>query len=56
MTDILTSGREHDEYVRLKSLVTQALWAHELSLESLQALVEARVDPRHDHLNALMDK
>ena len=23
---------------------------------SLQALVEARVDPRHDHLNALMDK
>jgi hypothetical protein len=42
--------------MRLKSLATRALWAHELSTEALQALAEASVDPEYSHLDALMDE
>jgi hypothetical protein len=55
VTEVLVSKHDYDEYVRLRGLATRALWAHELSPESLQALTEARVDPRHDPLDALMD-
>jgi PHD/YefM family antitoxin component YafN of YafNO toxin-antitoxin module len=56
VTEVLMSKRDYDEYVRLKSLATRAFWVHELSDETIAALEEARVDPRHDHLNALMDE
>lgn len=55
-TEVLMSKRDYDEYIRLKSLATQSLWAHELSGDALGALADARVDPRHDHLNALLDE
>ncbi|CAN5231573.1 hypothetical protein BH11PSE2_BH11PSE2_21520 [soil metagenome] len=55
VTEVLMSKHEYDEYVRLKSMATRSLWAHEISAEALTALAQARVDPRHDHLNALMD-
>ena len=55
VTEVLISKHDYDEYVRLKSLETRALWVSELSDDAIAALVDARVDPRHDHLDALMD-
>ena len=55
VTEVLMSKHDYDEFVRLKSLATRAQWAHELSTESLTSLSEARVDPAHDHLDALLD-
>jgi hypothetical protein len=55
VTEVLISKHDYDEYVRLKSLATRALWVSELSDDAIAALVDARVDPRHDHLDALMD-
>jgi hypothetical protein len=49
------SKHDHDEYVRLNASSTRAFWADELPPETLQALVESRMDPRHDELNALLD-
>jgi PHD/YefM family antitoxin component YafN of YafNO toxin-antitoxin module len=54
VTEVLVSKRDYDEYVRLKSMATRSLWLHELSADSLAALAEARVDPRHNHLDALL--
>jgi hypothetical protein len=56
VTEVLISKHDYDEYVRLKGLATRALWVHELSDEAVAALEAARVDPRHDHLNTLMDE
>ena len=55
ITEVLISKHDHDEFVRLKRQETKALWAHEISEEAVAALKDARVDPRHDHLNTLMD-
>ena len=55
VTEMLISKHEYDDYLRLKGLETRALWVSELSDEAIAALTEARVDPRHDHLDALMD-
>ena len=41
-----------EEYDRLKSLDTrQALWAHEIGPEDLDAIKSSEMDKRHDHLN-----
>jgi len=55
VTEVLMSKRDYDEYVRLKGLATRALRVQDLPDEAIQALEDARMDPRHDHLNALMD-
>lgn len=55
ITEVLISKRDYDEYVRLKSLATRTLKPAELSDETVQALIAATMDTRHDHLNALMD-
>ena len=55
VTEVLMSKHDYDEYVRLKSLATRALWVSDLSDEAIEALSNARVDPRHDHLDALLD-
>ncbi len=55
ITEMLISKHDHDDHLRLKSLATRALWVSELSDEAVAALADARVDPRHDHLDALMD-
>ncbi len=56
VTEVLISKHDHDEYVRLKSMATRALLVEDLSDEAIAALSEARMDERHDHLNALMDE
>ena len=55
VTEVLISKDDHDEYMRLKSMQTRAFWTRELSAETLAAIAGARMDPRHDHLDALMD-
>ncbi|MEW6598921.1 MAG: type II toxin-antitoxin system Phd/YefM family antitoxin [Pseudomonadota bacterium] len=55
VTEVLISKHDYDEYVRLKSLATRALKVADLSEEAVAALTEVRMDPRHDHLNALME-
>jgi prevent-host-death family protein len=55
ITAVLISAREHEEYQKLKRMATRALYADELSDESLRALESASMDPRHAHLDALMD-
>jgi hypothetical protein len=49
------SKHDYDDYQRLKGLATRALWVSELSDDAIAASGDARVDPRHDHLDALMD-
>jgi hypothetical protein len=49
------SKHDYDDYQRLKGLATRPIWVSELSDDAIAALVDARVDPRHDHLDALMD-
>ena len=56
VAEVLSSKHDYDEYMRLKSRATRALWAGEISDEALAALERARVDPRHDHLNTLVDE
>jgi PHD/YefM family antitoxin component YafN of YafNO toxin-antitoxin module len=55
VTEVLISKHDFDDYMRLKAMAARSLWAHELSDGAIQALEQARMDPAHDHLNALMD-
>jgi hypothetical protein len=38
-----------------KAPATHALWVADLSDDAISVLIEVRVDPRHDALDALMD-
>jgi hypothetical protein len=55
VTEVLISKHDDDEYVRLKSLATRVLRVEDLSDEAIAALETAKMDSRHNHLNALMD-
>ncbi len=46
---------EYLEYRRLKERARRAYHISELPEETVAALAEARMDPAHDHLNALLD-
>jgi len=49
------SSEDYETYQRLKAMLPRAYAVHEVSIETLRALQEARMDDRHDHLNALLD-
>ena len=55
VTEFLLSKHDYDEYVRLKGMATRAIRVEDLSNEAIQALSNARMDSRDDHLNELMD-
>lgn len=55
VTEVLMSKQDYDEYVRLKSMATRAMWVEDLSDETVQALAEARMDPADGDLNHLLD-
>ena len=55
VTEVLMSKQDYDEYMRLKSLATRALWVEQLSDEALAALEPTEMDARPTHLDALMD-
>ena len=46
--------QEYEELLRLRGLRRRFLTA-ELSDEEVDQITSARMDPRHDHLNALME-
>ena len=56
VTEVLVSRHDYEDYMRLKAEATRAMTASELSPELLAALAEARMDPRHAHLDSLMDE
>jgi len=55
-TEVLMSKADYDDYLRLKRREPRALWAWEIPDDLLEAVASARVDPRHAHLDALMDE
>lgn len=54
VTEVLMSKRDYDDYVRLRDREARAFWAHEMSPEMFEALAASQMDPRHNHLNALL--
>jgi len=55
VTEVLVSKHDYDEYMQLKSRATRAFRVEDLSDEAIEALEKAQMDPRHNHLDALMD-
>jgi uncharacterized protein with von Willebrand factor type A (vWA) domain len=56
VTEVLISKHDFDEYQRLKAHSTKAMTIQYLSDEMLTSLRDARMDPRHDGLNGLLDE
>jgi prevent-host-death family protein len=50
------SATEFEQYCRLKARATRAYHVSELSHETVDAIAATRMDPIHDHLNALLDE
>ncbi|MFZ5931715.1 MAG: type II toxin-antitoxin system Phd/YefM family antitoxin [Pseudomonadota bacterium] len=55
VTGYFVSSAEYEEYVRLKSMLPKAYAVEELSEETIQAIAASKMDPRHNHLNSLLD-
>jgi PHD/YefM family antitoxin component YafN of YafNO toxin-antitoxin module len=53
-TGYFVAEHEYAEYQRLKAMSRRALHVSELSDETAVALGNARMNPAHDHLNALL--
>jgi PHD/YefM family antitoxin component YafN of YafNO toxin-antitoxin module len=49
------SPAEFEEYRRLKARATRAYGINELSQETVDQIAATRMDPAHDHLNALIN-
>lgn len=49
------SAVEFDAYQQLKARTTRALHVSELSQGVVDQIAATRMDPAHDHLNALLD-
>jgi exopolysaccharide biosynthesis protein len=49
------SPREFAEYQSLKQQARKALAVEELDVETIEALRNSKMDPRHNHLNRLLD-
>lgn len=47
---------EFEEYQRLKARERRAYHISELPAETVEAIGATRMDPAHDHLNALLDE
>ena len=53
-TGYFVAEHEYAEYQRLKAMSRRALHVSELSEETMTSLKTARMDPAHDHLDALL--
>jgi PHD/YefM family antitoxin component YafN of YafNO toxin-antitoxin module len=53
-TGYFVAEHEYAEYQRLKAMSRRALHVSELSDATAAALADARMNPAHDHLNALL--
>ena len=50
------SAIEFEEMQRLKAFVRRSRAVTDLSKEEIDRMTAGRMDPEHDHLNALLDK
>jgi PHD/YefM family antitoxin component YafN of YafNO toxin-antitoxin module len=50
------SSHEYSEYKRLKSYARRAYHISELPQDLADAIEKARMDPKHNHLNKLLDE
>jgi hypothetical protein len=51
----MADTREHEELLKLNDS-RRSFATEELSNEEVEAIASQRMDPRHDHLNALLDQ
>lgn len=56
ITEVLISKAAFDEYESLKARATRSIRTVDLPDYLYQALLETEMDPRHAHLDALMDE
>ncbi len=56
ITGYFISPVEYEEYARMRARLPKAYKTEELPKEWLDALAQSKMDPRHDHLNKLLDK
>jgi len=54
ITGYFVAPNEYEDFLRFKNY-RRSFDTRELSEEKIAAIAASRVDPRHDHLNALMD-
>jgi len=54
ITGYFVSPEEYAEFQDLRAKARKSLIVGQLPEETVRALEQARMDPRHDHLNALM--
>ena len=50
------SEQEYEEFQRLRAQARQAFHISELSDATIEAISNARMNPKHNHLNALTDE
>lgn len=50
------SAHEFEEYQRLKAYRRRVFHVSELPEDIVEAIATAKMDPAHDHLNALLDQ
>lgn len=55
-TGYFLSPQEFAELERLRAYERRAYRIEELPGEIFEAIMDSRMDPRHDHLNALLDE
>lgn len=55
VTGYFVSAHEYEALLQCKVNDRVAIAVWDLDDETLAAIAEAKMDPRHDHLNALMD-
>jgi hypothetical protein len=55
ITGYFVAPAEYEDFLRFKNY-RRSFDTRELSHEKIAAIAGSRVDPRHDHLNALMDE
>ena len=55
ITGYFVAPNEYEDFLRFKNY-RRSFDTRELSEEKIAAIAASRVDPRHDHLNALMDE
>lgn len=55
ITGYFVSAHDYEEYQRLKAMMPLAVSVEDLDADTLRALGEAKMDKRHDELDALMD-
>lgn len=55
VTGYFVSSSDYEELVRAKLMLPKSYASHELSEETIRAIVNSKMDSAHNHLNDLLD-